>query len=215
MLDMTPIVQKVAAKLASSPSKTIDINTLHRCLGHLRIDNCHTLINRCLVDGVDRIIGKETFCKGCAYGHSKRKHHPSMNTRTKQCLERVHINLCRPLQNSISGNQYFLLIIDKHTHYQWVEFMPKKNDTFTQLKQWKLWAEMETDLKLQFLKSDRGGEFGSNVFDEWLAAEGMVHEKSALYEHKQMCHNEPCVNSSVQTCQKDSGCMLSKLQCIS
>lgn len=77
------------------------------------------------------------------------------------------------------------MIIDKHTHYQWVEFLPKKNDAFTRLKQWKLQAEMETNLKLQFLKSDRGGEFRSKAFDEWLAAEGVVHEKSAPYEHEQ------------------------------
>ena len=103
-LDATPIVQKVAAKLASSPSKTIDVNTLHRRLGHLGIDNCHTLINRRLVDGVDRIVGQETFCEGCAYECSKRKHHPSTDTRTKRHLERVHIDLCGPLPNSIGGN---------------------------------------------------------------------------------------------------------------
>lgn len=122
-LDATPIVQKVAANLASSPSRTININILHRCLGHLGIDNCHTLINHRLVDGVEKIIGDEIFCEGCAYGHSKWKHHPSMGTRTKRRLERVHIDLCGPLPNSLGGNQYFLLIIDEHTHYQWVEFL--------------------------------------------------------------------------------------------
>ena len=39
-LDASPIMQKVAANLANSPPKSIDVNVLHRHLGHLGIDNC-------------------------------------------------------------------------------------------------------------------------------------------------------------------------------
>jgi len=67
----------------------------------------------------------------------------------------------------------------------WTEFLPKKSDAFTRLRRWKLQAERETDLKLQHLKSDGGMEFSSKAFEEWLAADGVTHEKSALYEHKQ------------------------------
>lgn len=77
------------------------------------------------------------------------------------------------------------MIIDEHTHYQWVEFLPKKSDAFARLQKWKLRAERETDLKLQHLKSDGGKEFGSGVFEEWLAADGVTHERSAPYEHEQ------------------------------
>jgi len=42
-LDATPLVHKVDAKLASSSS--IDINILHRRLGHLGHDNCRLMIN--------------------------------------------------------------------------------------------------------------------------------------------------------------------------
>jgi len=35
------------------------------------------------------------------------------------------------------------------------------------------------------LKSDGGKEFRSGVFEEWLAADGVIHKKSALYKHKQ------------------------------
>ena len=40
MLDAAPVTQKVAANLANSPSESINVNVLHRCLGHLGIDNC-------------------------------------------------------------------------------------------------------------------------------------------------------------------------------
>jgi hypothetical protein len=125
-LDTIPIVQKVAGNLVSSSSCSIDINVLHRRLGHLSIDNCHLMLNQKMVDGVDRVVGKEEFCEGCAYGQSKRKHHPPTGTRTKRWLERVHIDLCGPLPNSLGGNRCFLLIIDEYTHHLWIEIISKR-----------------------------------------------------------------------------------------
>ena len=184
-LDATPIAQKVAANFTSPSSRSIDINILHRRLGHLGIDNCRLMVNHRLVDGVDKVVGKEEFCKGCAYGRSKRKHHPSTGTITRRRLERVHIDLCGPLPDSLGGNRYFLLIIDEHTHYHWVEFLSKKSDAAPRLQKWKLQVERETDLQLQYLKSDGGKEFGSKTFEDWLTMEGVKHEKSAPYEHEQ------------------------------
>ena len=40
-------------------------------------------------------------------------------------------------------------------------------------------------MKLQYLKSDGGKEFRSKLFEDWLAAEGVVHKKSTPYEHEQ------------------------------
>ena len=120
-LDATPVEQKVAANLTSSSSRTVDINVLHRHLGHLGNDNCCMLVKHQLVDGVDNVVGKEVFCEGCAYGCSKRKPHLSTGTRTRRQLERIHIDICRPLPISLGGNCYFLLIIDEYMHYHWVE----------------------------------------------------------------------------------------------
>jgi len=184
-LDAIPATQKVTANLTSSPSRSIDINILHRRLGHLGIDNCRLMVNHRLVDGVDRIVGREDFCEGCAYGRSKRKSHPSTGTITRRRLERVHIDMCGPIPISLGGNKYFLLIIDEHTHYHWVKFLSKKSDAFTRLKKWKLEAEREADLKLQYLKSDGGKEFCSKEFTEWLTSDGVTHEMSAPYEHEQ------------------------------
>ena len=213
-LDATPVSHKVAANLASSSSRSINVNILHRWLGHLRADNCRLMIKRQLVDGVDNVVGKEEFCKGCAYSHSKRKPHPLTGTRTKRRLERVHVDICGPLPNSLGKNRYFLLIIDKHTHHHWVEILSKKSDAFPHLQRWKLWAERETDLKLQYLKSDGGKEFRSKAFEEWLAADGVVHEISAPYKHEQnglakggyrMSPRGPCASCSERICWKVSG----------
>ena len=185
MLDGNTNRAKGGCKPMSSPYQLINVNILHRCLGHLGTDNCWLLVNCGLVDRVDQIVGEEEFCKGCAYRHSKQKHHPSTSTKTKQQLERIHINLCGPLPNSLGGNHYFLVIIDEHTHYHWVKFLPKKSNLFSHLKAWKLQAEQEANLKLQYLKLDGGKEFRSKLFEDWLTVEGVVHKKSAPYKHEQ------------------------------
>jgi hypothetical protein len=77
------------------------------------------------------------------------------------------------------------LIINEPTHHLWVKIISKKSQLFSHLKRWKLEVEHKTDLKLQYLKSDGGKEFGSKEFKEWLTLEGIIHEISALYEHEQ------------------------------
>ncbi len=203
-LDATPMIHKVAAKLMSPSSQTIDINVLHRRLGHLGIENCHMMVKCQLVDGVDKVVGEEKFCEGCVYSRSKRKPHPSTGTTTKHRLERVHVNICGPLPKLIGGNRYFLLIIDEHTCHHWVEFLLKKSDAFPCLVKWKIRAEQETDLKLRYLKSDGGKEFGSGAFEEWLTSNGVVHEKSTPYKHKQ----NGVAERGIQTVSQRAMCQL-------
>ena len=129
------------------------------------------------------------------------------------------LNFSYPVTSSLSFSACNPLI-SSHIHY-WVEFLSKKSDAFPRLMKWKIWAKCETDLKLQYLKSDGGKEFRSGVFEEWLAADGVIHKKSALYKHKQngiakgayrMSPREHCANYSVWICLRASGCMPSRPQ---
>jgi hypothetical protein len=70
-LDAILVLQKVAMNLVLNPSCSINVNILHRCLGHLGIDNCCLMVNQKMVDGVDWVVGKEEFYEGCAYGQLK------------------------------------------------------------------------------------------------------------------------------------------------
>jgi len=89
-------------------------------------------------------------------------------------------------------------------HHHWVEFLQKKSDVFPCLQRWKLQAEHETDLKLQYLKSDGGKEFGSRAFEDWLEANGVIHKKSALYNHEQ----NGLAERGIQTVSQRAMCQL-------
>ena len=78
------------------------------------------MVNHQLIDGIDKVVGKEDFCEGCAYGHSKRRFNPSTGTIPIHQPERINIELCGPLPNPLGGNIYSSLITDGHTHHHWV-----------------------------------------------------------------------------------------------
>ena len=63
-LDAVPLAQKVATNLLSNPSRSIDINILHRRLGHLGIDNCHLVVSQKMVDGVTGLWERRSSVKG-------------------------------------------------------------------------------------------------------------------------------------------------------
>ena len=66
-LDATPHLPKVFVSLAAS-LRCLDINDLHRRLGHLAFDECKKLVYRGMVEGVDALRGRQTFCSGCVEG---------------------------------------------------------------------------------------------------------------------------------------------------
>jgi hypothetical protein len=61
-----------------------------------------------------------------------------------------------------------MLLIDDYTRMTWVSFLKNKSEAFEKFKAFKALVENETDLKIKCLRSDNGGEFTSNEFEEFL-----------------------------------------------
>ena len=53
-----------------------------------------------------------------------------------------------------------------------------KSEVFKIFKQWKLLVENQLNSKLKILRTDNGGEYTSTVFENYLVANGVIHEKS-------------------------------------
>ena len=58
-----------------------------------------------------------------------------------------------------------------------VYFLKNKSDVFETFKKWKAMIEIETGLKLKYLRSDNGREYIDEGFNEYYAAQGIRMEK--------------------------------------
>ena len=56
----------------------------------------------------------------------------------------------------------------------------KKSDVFETLKKWKAMVEIETGLKVKYLRSDNGGEYIDRGFSEYCVAQGIRMENTIL-----------------------------------
>jgi hypothetical protein len=62
------------------------------------------------------------------------------------------------------GKRYFLTFIDDSTRFCYVYLLKTKYEAFNYFKAYKAEVENQLERKIKRLRSDRGGEYFSNVF---------------------------------------------------
>jgi hypothetical protein len=140
-----------------------------------------------MVVGMPCVKEVEKVCDGCVLGKQHRKPFPQVsNFRAEKGLELVHADLCGKITpESIGGASYFLLVVDDHSRYMWIEMLKSKDQAFECFKKIMLRAESESGEKLKALRTDRGGEFTSNMFSVFCSNGGIKHYTTAPYTPQQ------------------------------
>lgn len=77
---------------------------------------------------------------------------------------------------SINGEKYFMVFVDDYTRMVWVTFLKHKSEAFDRFKVFRKMVECESDLKLKFLRSNKGGEFTSQEFVEYCEKHGIKRQ---------------------------------------
>lgn len=103
--------------------------------------------------------------------------------RTTQPLELIHSDVCGPLHvPSIGGKAiYFVTFIDDFTRYTVIYPIRRKDEVFDHFQTYKAWAETSTGKRIRCLRSDGGGEYNSNTFDEFLRTCGITRQVTPAY----------------------------------
>ncbi|KAK4313452.1 hypothetical protein Pmani_015209 [Petrolisthes manimaculis] len=157
----------------------LDENIWHRRYGHLGIDNLKILVRDDLVDGLNFDVNKELeFCDACVKGKSKKSPFPCNKVKPdREPLELIHSDVCGKFnEKSLSKGEYFLTFIDDATRYVWVYILKGKHEVFAKFKEWKKCVENQMGRKIKILRTDNGGEYKSNDFEQYLIDEGVRHE---------------------------------------
>ena len=91
-------------------------------------------------------------------------------------LQLVHSDVCGPMRTpSLGNNLYFVAFIDNYSRFAWVYPLKTKSDVFMCFQHFVAMAENDSSCKVQTLHSNRGGEYISGEFKEYLAEKGINH----------------------------------------
>ena len=95
--------------------------------------------------------------------------------RAKDILEIITSDVCRPFKEMARGGFfYFITFIDDLLRYGHLFLMKNKSESFEKFKEFKARIENQTGKSIKTLRSDRGGEYLSTEFIEFLKEHGIV-----------------------------------------
>jgi transposase InsO family protein len=78
-----------------------------------------------------------------------------------------------------------LTMKDEYTGYTWVRFLRKKKQAASQIQSFFSFVERQFGVKIQTLRTDRGGEFLGSDFVAWLDQLGVRHQLTVPYTPQQ------------------------------
>ena len=152
----------------------------HLRFGHLGGENLKKLVNKEMVKGLQPRAGfspSGEICEGCMKGRQTREVFPDAEHRGRQHLELVHSDVCGPINpKSLGGNRYYLTFVDDFSRKSWVYLLREKSEVLKYFKKWKVMAEKQSEKKLKIFRTDRGGEYLSTEFKNFLSEQGIVHQ---------------------------------------
>ncbi len=161
----------------------------HQRLAHISCKRIAAMASRNLVDGLelppDGVIPSAP-CVGCMAGKMHRTPFPIGRTRASQIGQLVHSDLCGPMQVSTpKGCRFFVLFTDDFSGWRVVYFLREKSEVPDRFKEYVRELHGETGHFVRTLRTDNGGEFCSQSFDQWLSEKGIRHESSAPHTPEQ------------------------------
>ena len=167
-VEFTERDSSTASSTQSCLVASISADTWHCQFGHLGKQNMTDLMNSYLVKDMAVSTQTLTFCEPCAQGKAHQQSYPKISdTRSADILDLIHADVCGPINPvSLGGKCYFVTFTDDCSRFVWVRFIRHKSEVFQKFRDLIKELEKGTGRKLKALRSDRGGEFLSNEFQQ-------------------------------------------------
>ena len=181
---ITPTVLNTETNTTNHRNKRLkmDRNNLtyqwHLRLGHIGLDR----IKRLVRDGPLQSLQVDDMptCESCLEGKMTERSFNSKGNRAVECLELIHSDVCGPFNiQAREGYEYFVTFTDDHSRFGHVYLMRHKSETFVKFKEYKALVEKQLGKVIKTLRSDRGGEYLSGEFEDFLKEEGIVSQLTA------------------------------------
>ncbi|GJZ61605.1 retrotransposon protein, putative, ty1-copia subclass [Tanacetum coccineum] len=183
-IDMHDLVQ-LLMPIYNVSNKRVKRNLDSTYLWHCRLAHINKKrIKQLQQDGLLKSTDDESFdkCESCLSGKMTKKPFPHSNERAKDLLGIIHTDVCGPLRHvSRQGASYFITFTDDYSRYGYVYLLKHKHEVFETFKVFKNEVENQLGKTIKAIRSDRGGEYISQEFKDYLKANGIVQQLTPPY----------------------------------
>jgi hypothetical protein len=146
----------------------------HQRLGHIGEKGFRTLHGKGMVEGMSNCTLDFDLCDRVRFS--------SGATRAKGILELIHSDVFGPVPvPSLGKSVYYVSFIDDFSRNTWIYFLRNKSEVFDKFKEFKALVENQTEKKIKVLRTDNGGEFYGNEFEEFYKKCGIARQKTTPY----------------------------------
>ncbi|KAJ9556254.1 hypothetical protein OSB04_010868 [Centaurea solstitialis] len=166
----------------SKRSKDIEDQTYlwHCRLGHINKKRVELLLKGGFLGSFD--YKPFDNCESCLSGKMTKQPFNKENERAIDLLEIIHTDVCGPFSHVARGGyRYFITFTDDFNRYGYVYLMRHKSESFERFREFQNEVQNQLGRKIKFLRSDRGGEYLSDEFDNHLMECGIVSQLTPPY----------------------------------
>ncbi|KAM2728531.1 hypothetical protein EV1_000013 [Malus domestica] len=147
----------------------------HLKLGHVNLEKIHKMSK----DGYIHPLSNDRMgtCECCLKGKMTKSPFTGKGERATEILGLIHTDVCGPMSTTSRGGfSYYITFTDDHSRFGYVYLMKYKSESFERFKEFKNEVEKQTGKQIKILRSDRGGEYLSNEFLDYLKECGIISQ---------------------------------------
>ena len=120
-------------------------------------------------------------CEFCSQAKITKNPHKSVARETEK-LDLIHSDLCE-FDGVLTRNnhRYIMTFIDDYSGYTYIYLLKHKSEAFSMFRTYLAEIENQFGRKIKRFRSDRGTEYDNIDFNNFYAANGIIHETTAPY----------------------------------
>ncbi|PKU74273.1 Retrovirus-related Pol polyprotein from transposon TNT 1-94 [Dendrobium catenatum] len=181
-------IYKIPSTGSSYPSTALSASKAstdkwHRRLGHPHHQVLQHISNH---NPSLHILPLKSVCNSCMSCKGHKLVFDNSVSRTSSPLELVHSDVWGPSPiQSHQGFSYYVIFVDDFSRFTWLFPILHKSDVTNIFISFTNFIERQTSLKLKTIRTDGGGEFLNNAFQNFTKTAGIRHQYSCAYTPQQ------------------------------
>jgi transposase InsO family protein len=174
----------IPAATHTSPHASIAITTSlwHSRLGHPSSTAINTLRNTFAIS-CNKV--EPPLCHSCQLGKHVRLPFTPSQTRNSALFDLIHCDVWTSPVASISGCQYYLVLLDDYSHFCWTFPLIRKSEVASHITDFCAFVQTQFGVTIKSFQADNGTEFANHTLTSLFSSRGILFRFSCPYTSQQ------------------------------